>query len=838
VNFKNLREKGTASKPTDPLEVFQSLVKDDRFEHLRGVQTEALTTWDHRRTEQDTVLKMTTGAGKTLVGLLMLQSSLNEGVGPSLYLCPNNHLVDQVVEQARQYGISTTQFEPGGSFPVPFLNSEAILVTSFQKAFNGKSVFGVKGSGRSAINVGTLLIDDAHSCLSVAKDQVTVQFERKHAVFGVLLELFGSQLHAESPGTAADIRQGDPLASLAVPYWAWQNAHETVTSLLAKHKEDPALQFTWPLIRDELKLCTCIFTGSAVEISPRLVPIERLPTIATATRRLFLSATLVDDAVLIRDFSVSDEAVKHAVIPKHSGAFGERLLLCPALIDPSLADAVLKDWVLTQVTAKHNVVILVPSGKAAVPWQNKGAATADSGTISEAIRKLTTSVGNFVVLANRYDGIDLPNEACRILIVDGLPAAASLYDRYEASSRPGSKHLLIQQAQKIEQGLGRGIRSGSDYCVCLLTGNELVRFISWKLNHVFFSPEMKRQLDIGREVAEEAKGEKRPGVEQLNSIVGACLGKDGDWRHYYAGRMVGLEPQQTFPESAILARTERQSAELYRANRVGEAVEVVQRMLDSDPSLDPTDRGWYFQFAAQLLHTIDPTEAQILQQKGHSLNHHLFRPIGGVQYTKLQAPVTSQAEQVLRWVTGFDDPNAIPVAVASALSDIAFGVKASTFEAAWNNLGNMIGFQSQRPEQETGRGPDLLWALSDGVFLVQEAKNDVLLSRPNISKSEVGQLSTSMQWFAKEYPEATGVPVLIHPTSICAPDAYPPNGAKVVTPAGLASFKARLTDLAAGIARKNPDAWTSEGITYLLKAHRLTGGDLVTSLLEKVKPPK
>lgn len=35
------------------------------------------------------------------------------------------------------------------------------------------------------------------------------------------------------------------------------------------------------------------------------------------------------------------------------------------------------------------------------------------------------------MLLNKYDGIDLPDEACRMLIIDGLPNIMNMNDRYE-----------------------------------------------------------------------------------------------------------------------------------------------------------------------------------------------------------------------------------------------------------------------------------------------------------------------------------------------------------------------------------------------------------------------
>ena len=82
----------------------------------------------------------------------MLQARLNEGKGPAVYLCPNNYLIEQTCEQARQFGIATCQAEP--DLPEAFLTSEQILVTSVQKLFNGLTKFGLE---RTAVAVGTLL---------------------------------------------------------------------------------------------------------------------------------------------------------------------------------------------------------------------------------------------------------------------------------------------------------------------------------------------------------------------------------------------------------------------------------------------------------------------------------------------------------------------------------------------------------------------------------------------------------------------------------------------------------------------------------------------------------
>ena len=63
---------------------------------LRPAQLAVLDEWfTKRRAARDVIIKMHTGQGKTLIGLLILQSKLNEQAEPAVYICPNNNLVQQ-----------------------------------------------------------------------------------------------------------------------------------------------------------------------------------------------------------------------------------------------------------------------------------------------------------------------------------------------------------------------------------------------------------------------------------------------------------------------------------------------------------------------------------------------------------------------------------------------------------------------------------------------------------------------------------------------------------------------------------------------------------------------
>ena len=106
VDFKKRLKKHAATKPLNPVELYESLDRASDKGPLRPVQTHVLSAWHETLREQrDLIIKLHTGQGKTLIGLLMLQSRLNETKHPALYLCPNHFLVDQTCAQAKQFGV-------------------------------------------------------------------------------------------------------------------------------------------------------------------------------------------------------------------------------------------------------------------------------------------------------------------------------------------------------------------------------------------------------------------------------------------------------------------------------------------------------------------------------------------------------------------------------------------------------------------------------------------------------------------------------------------------------------------------------------------------------------
>jgi Rad3-related DNA helicase len=164
------------------------------------------------------------------------------------------------------------------------------------------------------------------------------------------------------------------------------------------------------------------------------------------------------------------------------------------------------------------VVVIVPSTERAKFWQDVVSKdfTLTADNIRAGVDRLRQSTGNLAVMVNKYDGIDLPDDACRMLVLDGLPDTRRLIDRYEQSVLKASERDQIRQVQRIEQGMGRAIRSNEDYCVVLLMGQRLIAQLYATGSTKYFSPATARQLDLSRQF-------------RLKSRIAGCL----LWRNRY-----------------------------------------------------------------------------------------------------------------------------------------------------------------------------------------------------------------------------------------------------------------------------------------------------------------
>src|ERR1700690_3052685 len=98
-DFTRLKPLKSDTNPIDPIEIFRKVkISDQNINDLWLAQGDALRKWHDNRQQKDISIVLNTGAGKTLVGLLMAQSLVNETKGKVLYICSSIQLVEQTAE--------------------------------------------------------------------------------------------------------------------------------------------------------------------------------------------------------------------------------------------------------------------------------------------------------------------------------------------------------------------------------------------------------------------------------------------------------------------------------------------------------------------------------------------------------------------------------------------------------------------------------------------------------------------------------------------------------------------------------------------------------------------
>lgn len=825
---------------TRPREIYASL-QGRKWARLRPEQNEVLEAWYQRRSESDLVLKQNTGGGKTLTGLLIAQSSLHEGIGPAVFLVPDKFLIQQVVDEANDAKIPVTTDAKDESFR----SSRAILITTFHKLINGRSTFGVRGVKR-IIPLGVVVIDDAHSALNAMGGQFAASIPSSSQAFAKLLSLFSADLKNQSPKAFAEISAGDFGAPIRVPPKAVADRAQEVLEVVRPYANDETIDtlfYSWPFVGDLLKLATVTFTYRNVEIKTPCPEISLIPSFRQAKRRVYLTATLEDEGVLVTELDADAKAVRRPITPKQASDLGDRIILAPLSINPQLSDSAIHKLARDVADGNRgeranaepvNVVVLVPSDYAAKRWDSVADETLHVKDMHPVIERMKNGehVG-IVVLVNKYDGVDLPGDACRLLIVDGIPTPLTPHEQRASAALIGSTAFKAREVQKIEQGMGRGIRDVGDYCAVLVLTSDAALTLRDPQLRSFYSPATRAQIELSQQLAEQIQGE---GIEVIADLLDIFLQRKTEW----VSRSLEATADVTYDSSGNVTEIATARREAFNRAVAGDMAGAVHVLRSAIKTVtDPLVEGWYLEELAAYEHHVDPKKSQKILAGARKRNPSVLKPATQQAYNKLDGPKVAQGQAAAKYLDDhYTDARTLELAVASLFDNIIWGVEqaADRSEEQFRLLGLHLGFGSSRPEkEERDGGPDNLWALSTKKYAVIELKTDISRENMAITKSEAGQLNHSMTWFRERYPEISKpIPVLVHPSEELDTQAHLPSDTRVITKSRLDALQSNVEAFARHLA--DDEKWSDpSAVASALDQYDLTADRVLQRHSEKIR---
>ena len=831
----------------EPRDIFMALPnKDKSYGYPRDVQAEVWKQWYDKRNEKNLIIKMNTGSGKTVVGLTILQSCLNEGKGPAVYVVPDNNLVDQVCAEAQNLGIRTAsdKFSKDGARIEKgeddyfFKTRKAVLVVNIHKLINGKSIFGMRASGN--VPIGSIIIDDVHACLDTIEQQYTVRINSDHPLYAPIIKRFGQFQELQESQVFFDITENqETRVNALIPFWIWQQCCEEIRQMLmhSDYRDDDVVCFNFPLLTNNWKTCNCVISSRGIEITPKNTPISKITSFENAARRIFMSATLADDSVFISALGLSEKDVSNIITPEKANDVGDRLILFPKHLDANLDDRCVKQ-ALINAAKRYNVVVIVPSFDRANFWKDAESQvslqilSSRDNNIVNGIKLLKNGAfSGLTILINKYDGVDLPDDACRYLVIDGLPAMRSEYDIVLQSINPTDKRICCKSIQKIEQGMGRGVRSTNDYCVVVLMGDKLADVIVNQDGERFFSKATREQYGISKQLWEQLMEKPgKPSIDDVFELANYTLNRNPEWISAIKGAMSCVEYERAATVDSVAVAT-RKAFDKECIERYDEAFSIIEREKNTNQALDNMTKGVLMQLMAEYKNFSNPSQAQEILLSARNLNNSILKPISGVQYEKLHSFRGMQGENAAKYIIDNKfTSNDYLIHVGSILNDLIFSEDTDSFEDAMKKISSVIGIHSSRPDKDGIKGsPDNLWAIDNLEYFIIECKSGVKPDIAAISKSDCAQLLSSIQWFKNLYAgnSFTYYPIMIHRVNTFDSEASPSPDMRVMTESLLNQFKHEIKTFAEEVVHLNDIENKSQEIQKMLSHHKLSGKSIV-----------
>lgn len=846
MDFSKLGSTTKKANPTDPIQLFESLpsLPTTPNDLWRG-QAEALSEWHANRAKDDVLVSLNTGAGKTIVGILIAQSLVNEGHENVVYVCSTRDLVLQTAQEAGRIGIKCTTRLTGSFDNDLFETGRGFCITTYAALFNGHS------SIRRRFFPKAVVFDDAHVAEAILRDSFTLRIaSASHTdLFRDIADLF-RPMFAEL-GISGQFRDSvgtERYASCLVPPGYLQSSVEQLRAIFQKHgvTDDRNLTFAYSHLEDHIEACAALFTNGVFELAPPFLPSLALDIFERKVRRVYLSATLQSFAEFVRAFGRKPTAV---VEPTNDAGNGERLIISGSEVTGGITTAY-----ANELSVQRKVLIATPSYRGAKAWKSVADAPSVDDFTDELNKFRQKKTGAFS-LVSRVDGIDLPHDTCRIMIMDGLPSGSSLLERYQWEYLRMTNLHALRVSNRIAQLFGRINRGRNDFGVFLVQGHELTVWMKKDRNVALLSPLLQRQILVGRAV-QDGMGIKT--TTQLTQAIDAVLGREPSWIEYYEQEVkldTSLDQSQVDKRNAAephmveAALAEAKYAKWMWLREYDKAWKELEVSTDKIAVHDTPIAGWQSIWMGAALEVCGDQDAALrCYAKARSrLGTNLQLPrFQGAATTPIPPDLNQFGEQ-LSQLLSHSNGNKISQDIAkleAMFANIAAG-SPNQAEAAVRELGDLLGFVATRPDNDHNTGPDVLWL--DEVnkqCLAFELKTDKEQSSI-YSKDDIGQGHNHLSWVSANYKHVDCLGLLyVGPDVPVGSQASPSPEMSICETANMVSLANRLVakmkDINSALplqrqdmirATSNDAAWGNQALLNEL-VHRRLGVPDDTSLIE------
>lgn len=475
-------------------------------------QADVLRDYVSHVSDPDVALELPTGTGKTLTGLLIAEWTRRTKRERVAYACPTKQLARQVAASAFKEGIDVSLLigkhaSWDRAARDRYEAADQIAITTYSSIFN---------SNPALAEPALILFDDAHAGEQYVGERYAVDVKRsirtpsgwEHseryddvltAVAPALDGVFVERLREVTP----DPSVGD-LVRLVLPL-RQSGMVPALTTALARL--DAPEKFSYAMIRSGFASCLVYVAYSGILIRPLIPPTYQNRLFQGAQQRLYLSATLGRGGELERAFGRT--GITQLSLPEGSAAprYGRRFFVFPELVEGADTEGVAKSI----VKKVGKALVLAPQTERAMKdatelaqptWPVLGI-----DSVEDSMEPFAVLQNGICGLAGRYDGIDLPGDACRLVVLSGLPDQDNLQERFFAGRARASLILAERVRTRIIQGAGRCTRGPGDTALVVIKDPELSRYLGRPETLAALDSELQAEIRFGRENSQAAATE-------------------------------------------------------------------------------------------------------------------------------------------------------------------------------------------------------------------------------------------------------------------------------------------------------------------------------------------
>ena len=511
--------------PTDFAAFLQSF-RSQKFQALRPAQGFVLDRYNGFLAKADIGIELPTGAGKTLIALLISELWRQENKKVAI-LSANKTLARQMVQEAASLGLPVVLMEgPGREIPGAdkraYHRARSIAVMNYWVYFNQNPVMDP---------ADLLVMDDAHLAEHCEHSLYSVEINKHdhEALFKSLIAELRERFPEYSVMTdalAGDAPSNSPAELLS--FLDQVEVADRIREIIDSSpyiETDKDLRFRWTRLRHKLREANIYVSLTSIWIRPYIYPLISNYHYQEVSQRLYVSATIGDPGDLSR--RLGTKPIEKIPIPPDFAeqTYGRRLVVMNRIEDEDIPRR-LQIVILAALRIHPKSVWLCSSQAEASKVQQLVSDWLNANGIVGHPTWLLTSLGNEIddfkqspqghlFVGGRFDGMDFSADECRLVVVKTIPRAINTQEEFISAYLRDSGFMRRRLNQRIVQALGRCNRGEDDYGVYVLADRRFATHFGHETNREGIPANMVAEIDMAQDHAEIDEGVLRGRVERF-----------------------------------------------------------------------------------------------------------------------------------------------------------------------------------------------------------------------------------------------------------------------------------------------------------------------------------